>query len=303
MGTEPDIPRGWNLSRVSLLTGRRYLITGGTSGLGRASAKGLMSLGAHVTVTARNVAKGEAMVAAREANDVLDMDLGNLSSVRAAAARVSVPYDVVILNAGIMWTPYALTVDGFESQLGVNHLGHFAFAGLLRDRIQERLVTVSSLYQRYGSFGDGSVDEIRARCWGEVPYSPRDAYGDSKLANMLFTHEVERRRTSSGPQFIAVAAHPGWSSTNLFGAGRGVAGAITTLASRILAQGASRGALPQLCAATLPGLRGGEYFGPRGPGELRGAPEIVQPVDRAFDAERAANLWRVSEELTGVEWE
>lgn len=300
-----EVPRGWDEASIPSQRGRRFLVTGGTSGLGEATAQALHSLGAHVTITARNSVKGHAVVAAGGASDVLTMDLTDLSSVRAAAALVREPYDVVILNAGIMWAPYQLTADGFESQMGTNHLGHFAFAGLIKDLITERVVTVSSLYQRYGSFGDGSVEEIRRRCLGRSPYSSRDAYGDSKLANVLFTEEIERRRAAHGWKFIAVAAHPGWSNTSLFSASasENFTSKLASLSGHLMAQSAARGALPQLCAATFPGLRGGEYFGPGGPGQLRGAPRIVQPVARALDASLAANLWLVSEELTGVTWE
>ncbi len=305
MATRVDIARGWDESHIELQKSRRFLVTGGTSGLGAASARALRTLGAHVTITARDRSRGEAVVAAGGASDVLEMDLADLASVRAAAERISEPYDVVILNAGVMWTPFRLTVDGFESQVGINHLGHFAFAGLITDRIRSRLVTVSSLYQRYGSFGDGSEHEIRERCLGRTTYSERAAYGDSKLANMLFSAEIERRRVASGWSFISLAAHPGWSNTNLFheaGTSRGVMGAMASLSTRVLAQSAGRGALPQLCAATFPGLRGGEFLGPRGPGELRGTPRIVQPGARSLDVTLAKHLWSVSEELTGVTW-
>jgi len=305
MGVVPVVPRGWNEASIPLLTDRRFLVTGGTGGLGLATAKTLSSLGAHVTITARNLDKARSVVDTGAAHDVLEMDLMDLASVRRAADQVNGTYDVVILNAGIMWTPYALTSDGFESQVGTNHLGHFAFAGLIKDHIKQRLVSVTSLYHRYGSFGDGSLQEIRQRCEGQVPYDARAAYGDSKLANLLFTEEIERRRRTYGWKFIAVAAHPGWSNTNLFDAAtstRGLFGKVTSLTSRLLAQRASRGALPTLCAATFPGLLGGEFFGPRGPGELRGSPQLVHPVARAHDPRLAANLWQVSELLTGVSW-
>ena len=299
------VPRGWNLEAGPHLARQRFLVTGATSGLGLATARALRSRGAHVTITARNEVKGEAVVASGAANDVLVMDLADLSSVRRGAERIGEPYDVVILNAGVMWTPYQMTVDGFELQVGTNHLGHFAFAGLIRDRIVRRLVTVSSLYHRFGSFGDGSTEEIRRRCQGLAPYDARHAYGDSKLANLLFTQEVERRRAASGWGFTAVAAHPGWTNTNLFDAAassRGAFGRVASWSTRVLAQSAPRGALPTLCAATWPGLVGGEYLGPRGPGELRGAPTLVRAGARAHDERLAQNLWRVSEELTGVRW-
>lgn len=299
-----SVPRGWSLETGPRLSGQRFLVTGATSGLGRATAQALHSRGAHVTITARNEAKGDAIVAAGEASEVLVMDLADLSSVHRAAQRVNEAFDVVILNAGVMWTPYGLTADGFELQVGTNHLGHFAFAGLIRDRIARRLVTVASLYHRYGSFGDGSIEEIRRRCRGQAPYDARRAYGDSKLANLLFTAELERRRASADWTFAALAAHPGWTNTHLFdgAASLGAFGRAASLSTRYLAQGASRGALPTLCAATWPGLAGGDYLGPRGPGELRGAPKLVDTVAAARDERLAQNLWRVSEELTGVRW-
>jgi NAD(P)-dependent dehydrogenase (short-subunit alcohol dehydrogenase family) len=302
----PEIPRGWDEANIADLAGKRFLVTGGTSGLGLATATALTKKGARVTITARNVAKGHEIVAQGFASDVLGMDLADLASVRDAASRVSAPYDVVILNAGVMWTPYTLTTDGLELQMATNHLGHFAFAGLIKDCISERLVTVTSLYHRRGSFGDGSVDEIRRRCQGLAAYSTKDAYGDSKLANVLFTQEIERRRVAAGWKFIALNAHPGWANTNLFDVATAKQGVMSTMASRsnrYLAQSAARGALPQLCAATFPGLVGGEYLGPRGPGELRGTPTIVRSTPKSYDVQLASNLWMVSQKLTGVSWD
>jgi NAD(P)-dependent dehydrogenase (short-subunit alcohol dehydrogenase family) len=305
MGTAPVVPRGWGEDDIAPLTSRRYLVTGATSGLGRATAAALSSRGAHVTITARDADKARAVLAAGAAHDVLAMDLADLASVRRAASLVSEPYDVVILNAGIMWTPYALTRDGFEAQVGTNHLGHFALAGLLADRITQRVVSVASLYHRYGSFGDGSLEEIRRRCEGQGPYDARRAYADSKLANLLFVEEIQRRRLRHGWPFIALSAHPGWSHTHLFDTAASTHahwGRAASLASRVLAQRATRGALPILAAATWEGVVGGEYLGPRGPGELRGSPRVVAPIARAHDAALAQNLWRVSQDLTGVTW-
>lgn len=299
------VPRGWDERQIPDQSGRRYLITGGTSGLGLASARILRSRGAHVTITARDVDRARSVVAAGGADAVIEMDLSDLASVRRGADLASDPFHVVMLNAGVMWTPYTLTTDGFELQMSTNHLGHFALAGLIADRVLDRLVTVSSLYQRYGTLGDHSPEAIERRCRGRDPYVPSSAYGDSKLANMLFAAEVQRRRVDHGWGFHAVAAHPGWTSTNLFrasAAGRGVMGRAALLSSRVLAQRPARGALPQLCAATFEGLRGGEYLGPRGPGELRGTPHLSRPSVLACDETLAANLWRVSEELTGVVW-
>ena len=298
------IPPGWDLSSVPSLGGQRFLVTGGTSGLGLATARALTSRGADVTITARDPHKGAAVVAAGLARQVIEMDLADLASVHRAAQSVPGPFDVVILNAGVMWTPWQLTGDGFELQVGTNHLGHFAFAGLIRDRIARRLVSVSSLSHRVGTFGAGTIEEIRRRCEGRATYDARRAYGDSKLANLLFSAELERRRVAQGWPFVAVTAHPGWTRTNLFdtAAAHGVIARVASLSTKVLAQSADRGALPTLCAATWPGLVGGEFVGPRGPGELRGAPKLVRASAKARDADLAQNLWRVSEELTGVRW-
>ena len=299
------VPSGWDLSSVPSLGGQRFLVTGGTSGLGLATARALTARGAHVTITARDPHKGAAVVDAGLAHQVIEMDLADLASVHRAARSVKEPLDVVILNAGVMWTPWQLTADGFELQVGTNHLGHFAFAGLIKDRVERRMVSVSSLYHRAGTFGSGTIEEIRRRCEGRAPYDARRAYGDSKLANLLFSAELERRRVAQGWPFVALTAHPGWTRTNLFDTAastRGVVARVASLSTKVLAQSADRGALPTLCAATWPGLVGGEFVGPRGPGELRGSPTLVRAGARARDVDLAQNLWRVSEELTAIRW-
>ena len=309
--TNLAIPQGWNENNIADQSGKRFLITGGTSGLGLQTAKVLVSKGADVTITARDPKKADRAVEIIGGAKVIAMDLTDLASVRAAASQVvneKKKYDVVILNAGVMATPYTSTKDGFELQMGTNHLGHFAFAGLIHDRIASRLVTIASQAHRMGSFGSGSMDDIRDRACGVGKYSPWAAYGASKLANLLFTAEVERRRIASGWSFIPVAAHPGWAATNLFSvgpamAGKNLQGKMSEFVNSKFAQSARMGALPSLAAATFPHLIGSSYIGPNGALEMRGNPKLTRARALAYDQTLAANLWAVSEELTGVTWE
>jgi NAD(P)-dependent dehydrogenase (short-subunit alcohol dehydrogenase family) len=220
---------------------------------------------------------------------------------------VNFEIDVLILNAGIMAVPLAKTKDDFESQLATNHLGHFAFAGLLADRIKSRVVSVSSQAHRTGNFGDGSIEAIRDICLGNYKYSPWSAYGASKLANLLFTFELERRAVSNGWRFHAYAAHPGYSDTNLQTVGPRARANIweergAAFMNAVIAQSADKGALPTLCAATFPNLYGASYIGPDGFMEMRGNPKAVRARSIAYDQVLAQNLWQVSEELTGVVW-
>lgn len=303
MSSVTTIPRGWDAKDLGDLTGKTFLITGGTSGIGKEAALELARAGAHVTITARNAAKGAAVVAeiAKERVDFKLLDLADLSSVKSFAKEFTKPVDVLILNAGIMATPFSLTKDGFESQMGTNHLGHFALAGLLHKQIGNRIVAVSSQMHRAARVSGISVDELRNRARGIGAYNPWSAYALSKLANLLFIHEFERRSNRNSWNIEAVAAHPGYAATNLI-TGASVQDRAGALANAIFAQSAGRGALPTLCAATFPGLYGASYIGPDGFMELRGNPKLTRAAAIAYDQQLAAQLWSVSEELTGVTW-
>lgn len=303
------IPNRWSASDLSDQSGKRYLITGATSGIGKEAARELARAGASVTIAARDLAKAEKVKSELSSSrvDLLELDLTDLESVRSAARKIDYKIDVLILNAGIMAIPFRTTKDGFEMQIGTNHLGHFAFAGLIKDHIQERVVSVSSQAHRTGSFGANTPDAIRDICLGQNKYSAWGAYGASKLANLLFTFELERRARSSNWSFRAFAAHPGYSNTNLQAVGPQFRGNLweeraTSFLNSVVAQSASRGALPMLCAATFPNLYGATYLGPDGFMEMRGFPRAVRARSIAYDQNLAANLWQVSEELTGVIW-
>lgn len=303
MSSVTTIPRGWDAKDLGDLTGKTFLITGGTSGIGKEAALELARAGAHVTITARNAAKGAAVVAeiAKERVDFKLLDLADLSSVKSFAKEFTKPVDVLILNAGIMATPFSLTKDGFESQMGTNHLGHFALAGLLHKQVGSRIVAVSSQMHRAARVSGISTDELRNRARGIGAYNPWSAYALSKLANLLFIHEFERRSNRNSWNIEAVAAHPGYAATNLI-TGASVQDRAGALANAIFAQSAGRGALPTLCAATFPGLYGASYIGPDGFMELRGNPKLTRAAAIAYDQQLAAQLWSVSEELTGVTW-
>lgn len=303
------IPSGWSANDLPNLEGKRFLITGATSGIGKETARELARAGARVTITARSAEKADRVVSelSNSRVDYLLLDLADLESVRRAARSVEGEIDVLILNAGIMAVPFQKTADDFESQIGTNHLGHFALAGLLRSRIRSRVVSVSSQAHRTGNFGDGSTETIRDICFGRNKYNAWGAYGASKLANLLFTFELQRRAIEHGWTFSAFAAHPGYSNTNLQSRGPQERGRIfeeraTALMNSVIAQSAAMGALPTLCAATFPDLYGGSYIGPDGIFEMRGYPRAVRARSIAYDQDLARNLWSVSEEVTGVQW-
>jgi len=303
-----QIPEAWTNVNMGDQSGKKFLITGGTSGLGLAAATALTAKGGEVTITARDPRKGARAQESSGAAHLIELDLANLASIRDCAASISTEFDVVILNAGVMAIPYRLTADGFEMQLGTNHLGHFAFAGLIKNQIKDRLISVASQAHRLGTFGDHSKDEIRTRALGKGKYSPWSAYGDSKLANLLFVNEIERRRLREKWNFISIAAHPGWANTNLqkvgpMMAGRSFQAKAMIATSALLAQTPLEGAYPVLAAATYPNILGASYLGPRGLGEMRGTPKFTHGKALAYDQTLAKNLWEVSEELTGVTWE
>jgi NAD(P)-dependent dehydrogenase (short-subunit alcohol dehydrogenase family) len=285
----------WTVSDLPALAGRTIVVTGANSGLGRVTARELARAGARVVLAVRDTAKGEA--AATEmagAVEVRALDLADLGSVRAFAGAWEGDLDVLVNNAGVMAVPERRTKDGFELQLGTNHLGHFALTNLLLEHITGRVVSVSSTGHR---FGEIDFDDLN---WERRPYKAWRAYGQSKLANLLFTAELQRRLTAAGSTVLATAAHPGYAATNLqFKSGRRALDIISVVGNRLLAQDEDGGALPTLYAATAD-IPGNSFAGPGGFMEQRGAPKLVGRTDAAQDAGVAQRLWDVSEELTGV---
>ncbi len=305
MKSQPHLATGWNTSKIPDQSGKKYLITGGNSGLGFQCAKALVEKGAHVTITTRSEIKGVAAMLSTGAQAFIEMDLANLASIRKAAATITEPFNVVFLNAGIMVPPFSKTIDGFESQLGTNYLGHFAFAGLIEKFVTDRWVVTTSAAHRLGNFGDHTKATIKSRCLGLGKYSPWASYGDSKLANLIFVSELERRRMARGFGAIPLAAHPGWSHTNLMKETAKI-NPVSLLSETVagkLAQTPAEGAYSLLCAATLPGITHTAFIGPDKYFELKGSPKFTHGKALAYDQTLAANLWQVAEELTGVAWE
>jgi NAD(P)-dependent dehydrogenase (short-subunit alcohol dehydrogenase family) len=300
----------WTGEDIPDQRGRTAIVTGGNSGLGRIAARELARHGARVVIASRDNAKSaeaaRAIVAAFPSStvDAAQLDLANLASIRAFADRIRTDHDridLLVNNAGVMAAPFRRTADGFELQFGTNHLGHFALTGLLLPRLygrpDARVVTVSSNNHKGGRI---QFDDLQ----GEHDYSRWGAYAQSKLANLLFAFELDRRLRAAGWPLISVAAHPGYSATNLQLSGPPLHERLAMrVSNRLFAQSAEMGALPLLYAATAPGLEGGSYVGPDGRGEMRGHPTLVQATTRAHDEEAARRLWDVSEELTGVRYD
>ncbi len=285
----------WNAEDVGDQTGRTVIVTGANSGLGLVTARAFAQAGARVVLAVRDTGRGRD-AAARIAGEtvVMPLDLASLASVRSFAEHWEGPVDVLVNNAGVMAIGFSRTSAGFEMQIGTNHLGHFALTNLLLPHLKDRVVTVSSLNHRYGTI---SLDDLN---WERRRYRRWSAYAQSKLANLLFTLELERRLASAGSKLCAFAAHPGYSATNLQSrTGNPVSSVLMSVGNAIFAQSDTMGALPTLYAATQD-LPGASYVGPDGLQETRGYPTLVGRSAKASDTEMAGRLWTLSEELTGV---
>jgi NAD(P)-dependent dehydrogenase (short-subunit alcohol dehydrogenase family) len=288
----------WTAADLPDLSGRTVVVTGASSGLGAVTARELARAGAHVVLAVRDVAKGERVAGsfpAGSSHEVRALDLASLASVRAFAAGWSGPLDVLVNNAGIMAVPQAKTEDGFEAQIGTNHLGHFALTNLMLSHVTDRVVTVSSGAHRLGKI---DLEDLN---WERRRYDPWRAYGQTKLANLLFTKELQRRLEEAGSGIRALAAHPGYANTSLQShTGSRVQHLLmAVVGNRLLAQPDEMGALPTLFATTQD-LPGDTFVGPDGFLEQRGHPKIVGRTKAAHDADVARRLWTLSEELTGV---
>jgi NAD(P)-dependent dehydrogenase (short-subunit alcohol dehydrogenase family) len=298
----------WTAADIPDLTGRLAVVTGANSGLGLITSRELARSGAEVVMACRNMDKGEQAAEQIRAAGVTgqvrleELDLADLGSVAAFADRFAGDrIDILINNAGLMAPPRRLTADGFESQIGTNHLGHFALTGRLLGRLlaapEPRVVTVSSQAHRTGKI---SFSDLQ----GERRYIRWLAYGQSKLANLMFCFELQRRSARAGSVLRSMAAHPGYSRTNLqFAAPPWYEQAIMSVTNVLVGQSAEKGALPSLYAATFPDLPGGSFVGPDGPFESRGYPRVVGAARKAYDEKVWARLWEVSEELTDVRYE
>jgi len=299
----------WTDENIPDQTGRVAVVTGANTGIGYSTAAHLARRGATVVLAVRDTAKGEQAAARIRAErprgevEVQQLDLSSLASVHAAAATLGARHDhldLLVNNAGVMYTPFRRTADGFELQFGTNHLGHFALTGLLLDRLLvapgARVVTVSSIGHRYRSALQ--LDDVRS----ERRYSRTAAYGRSKLANLLFTYELQRRLSAAGADLIALAAHPGVAATELGRNSPAPLRALLGLVDPVL-QTPDMGALPTLRAATDPAAVGGSYYGPGGFGGVAGHPTVVASSARSHDAGLQAQLWAASQELTGVQFE
>jgi NAD(P)-dependent dehydrogenase (short-subunit alcohol dehydrogenase family) len=290
-------PQKWNATDIADQTGRTAVVTGANSGLGIATVDALARAGAHVVLAVRDPKRGEAAARTVEGSvEVRRLDLADLTSVREFAGSWHGDLDLLINNAGVMNIPEARTKDGFEMQFGTNHLGHFALTNLLLPHVTDRVVTVASGAHRIPRTNHIHFDNLNLA--GE--YAPMTAYSQSKLANLLFTLELQSRLAAAGSSVRALAAHPGWAATNLQGGDASVVRrTLMAVGNRFIAQDNKAGALPTLYAATQD-LPGASYAGPDGLGELRGGPTLVGRSAAASDPVSAVRLWQASEELTGA---
>jgi NAD(P)-dependent dehydrogenase (short-subunit alcohol dehydrogenase family) len=312
----PAMPRQsakWTAAEIPTLGGKLAIVTGANSGLGLETTRALARKGAKVILACRTRSKADAAIAELAADgiarDLLEFgacDLSSLASIRAFAEAVRSEHahvDLLINNAGVMALPYGKTVDGFEMQFGTNHLGHFALTGLLLDRVLAtdaggRIVTLSSHTHAYARMQFDDLHSSRR-------YSEWLAYGRSKLANLLFTFELQRRLEQHDRATISVAAHPGYASTNLLAPSMSkspLAERMFGLGTRLFSQDAAMGALPTLYAATAQDVRGGEYYGPGGLGGVTGHPKRTKALPHAYDRGAAERLWKISVEQTGVDF-
>lgn len=297
----------WSPSQLSDLTGKSFVITGANSGIGYEAAKMLGERGGDIVMLCRSRAKGEAAQrqlaeTVKGKVDLILMDLSDLDSVRKAAEELRGRYDKInalINNAGIMMTPQEKTIDGFDLQMGANHLGHFLWTGLLLDLVEAaegRVVVLSSLVHKYGAL---DLDDFMS----DKNYAPMRAYTQSKLANLMFAFELDRRLEAAGSKAICVACHPGYTDTNLQSTGpRGFMKAIFSVMNKVVAQGPEAGATPTVLAAAGQEAKRGAYYGPQKMGEARGPVGDAKVAEHALDHEKQARLWAKSEQLVGFEW-
>jgi NAD(P)-dependent dehydrogenase (short-subunit alcohol dehydrogenase family) len=285
----------WTAADVPRQDGRTFVITGANSGIGLVAARELGRAGARVVLAVRDQARGSAAAATIPGEtEVRRLDLADLDSVRAFAESWEGTIDVLVDNAGVMAVPERRTQDGFELQIGTNHLGHFALTNLLLPHVTDRVVSVSS-----GAHRAGKID-LEDLNWEHRRYRRWSAYGQSKLANLLFIAELQRRLAAAGSDVRAVAAHPGYAATNLQNRSENVIqNAVMAIGNRVMAQSDEMGALPTLYAATQD-IPGNSYVGPDGLGEQRGHPTLVGRSGAASDDQTARALWELSERLTGV---
>jgi NAD(P)-dependent dehydrogenase (short-subunit alcohol dehydrogenase family) len=278
------------------MTGKTVIVTGASSGIGLATGRALAAAGARVVFAVRNTAKGGVAADATPGlTEVRQLDLASLDSVRAFAADWDDPIDLLINNAGVSAPSLIRTADGFESKFGTNHLGHFALTNLLLEHVTGRVVTVASQAERLARL---DLEDLN---WEHRPYQPSRAYNDSKLANLLFTAELQRRLAAAGSSVLANAAHPGLVATHIYhhDGPRRPADMLWAVAIRLLAQDADQGALPVLYAAVAD-VPGNSFAGPSHLMHMRGAPQLIDRSPAAQDPDLASRLWTLSEELTSV---